>query len=110
MLSLERPVNKIIPAPNNMENIPRMVPSKNMEVVHHAARLGPVAPPETVGSRYACGKPNPVMFMSKIPQRETPRMISTELIRFMFPVGVRFPANDIGIGLVRMMVGAIGTV
>ena len=96
MLSVERPVNKIIPAPNNKVNIPRMVPSKNMEFVHQTARLDPVAPPKTVGSRYACGKPNPVMFMSKIPQSEAPRMTSTELIRLMFPVGVRFPASDIG--------------
>ena len=98
MLSVERPVNKTIPAPNSMVNIPRIVPSKNMEFVHQTVRLCPVAPPETVGSRYAWGKPNPVMFMSKMPQRETPRMMSNELIRFSFPVGVRIPVGDMVLG------------
>ncbi len=50
MVTAGRLVNRTIPAPKRMENIPRMVPSKNMVLIHQTRRFQPVAPPETVGS------------------------------------------------------------
>jgi len=86
-------VNKIMPAPNSMENRPRIVPSKNIEFVHQAARFGPVPIASTFGEEY--GNPNSGMFTSIIPHSATPRMMSTELIRLMCPVGVRCSAAGI---------------
>ena len=63
-----------------MENIPLMVPSKNNIFIHQTLRFQPVDPPLFVGSKYALYNPNPVIFMSNIPKREIPRMMSNELI------------------------------
>jgi hypothetical protein len=77
-------------APNIIENKPRNLPSKSTYCRKNAARLGPVAPPDTLGLKSAAmGNPENTMFINAIPNSAAPRRTSMEEMRSVAEAGRR---------------------
>src|SRR5881396_1620930 len=89
-----REVSSTTPAPNSIEKIVRIFPSNTIWPISHHARLAPVAPPATVGSlKAAPGRPNAVMFKSRMPSSAQPRRTSTDEMRSRTGIGTTSAAT-----------------
>src|SRR5580700_5884830 len=67
----------------------RILPSAATFIKHQVKRFRPVAPPAGTGLAYADrGRPNPQMFIKRMPSRPNPRMVSSAEIRSSRRTGV----------------------